>query len=93
MNALSASKGLPKETHKSINDFVKLEMYENEALECQDSIPTYMYVAQDAWRNKNEIGKQNFHHTQIPSDIEVCDGFAMNYYVALFFNLDEIIMP
>ena len=34
MNALNASKGLTKETHKNINKHVKLKMYESEALKC-----------------------------------------------------------
>ena len=45
------------------------------------------------WPNKNILGKQNFHHTQIPSEIEVSEGFAMDYHVALFFELEEMVIP
>ena len=38
----------------------------------------------------NDLGEQDFHHTQIPSDIDVCDGFAMEYHIALFFQLDDM---
>ena len=92
-NALNASKGLAKVSHKSVSELVKMGMYESEALECQDCIPAYPYVPQELWPNKNALGKQNYHHTQIPSDIEVSDGFAMDYHVALFFDLDEMVIP
>ena len=93
MNALNLSKGLAKESHKSVSELIKLGMYENEALECQDCITSYPYVSQVLWPNKNILGKQNFHHTQIPSDIEVSEGFAMDYHVALFFELEEMVIP
>ena len=93
MNALNLSKGLAKESHKSVSELIKLGMYENEALECQDCITSYPYVSQVLWPNKNILGKQNFHHTQIPSYIEVSEGFAMDYHVALFFELEEMVIP
>ena len=77
----------------SVSKLVKLRIYENEALECQDCNSFYPYVLQEVWPNKNELGEQYFDHTQISLDIEVCDGFTMDYHVALFFDLDEIIMP
>ena len=93
MNALNESNNLAKESHKSVSELVKMGMYEGEALECQDSIISYPYVPQEVWPNKNNLGKQNFHHTQIPSEIETSDGFAMDYHIALFFELDEMIVP
>ena len=68
MNALNASKGLAKESHMSVSvsELVKMGVYENETLGRQDSIPSYPYVSQELWPNKNTLGKQNFHHTQIP---------------------------
>ena len=53
MNALNSNKGLPKESHKSVSELIKLGMYENEALECQDCIPSYQFVSQELWPNKN----------------------------------------
>ena len=47
MNALNSSKGLAKESHKSVSELIKLGMYENEALECQDCITSYPYVSQE----------------------------------------------
>ena len=93
MNALNASNKLAKENHKSVSELVRMGMYEGEALECQDSNVSYPYVTQELWPSKNKLGKQNYHHTQIPSEIETLDGFAMNYHVALFFELDEMISP
>ena len=40
-----------------------MEMIESEALECQNCIPSYSYVPQEMWPNKNGFGEQNFHHT------------------------------
>ena len=68
-------------------------MYESEALECHDSIISYPYVLQELWPSKNNLGKQNYLHTQISSEIETCEGFAMDYHVALFFELYEMIIP
>ena len=34
--------------------------------------------------NKNDIRKQNFHHTQISSDIEICDEYAIDLLHRLF---------
>jgi hypothetical protein len=55
--------------------------------------PSYPYVPQEMWPSINDVGKQNYHHTQIPSGIDVCDIFAMDYHIALFFQLDEMIIP
>ena len=93
MNALNASKGLPMDSHKSVSDLIKIGMYENEALECQDCVTSYPYVTQEEWPGKNYLGEQNYHDTQIPSEVEVCNGFAMDYHVALFFELDEMVIP
>ena len=93
MNALNASRGLEEIPHKSVSDLVKSGMSENEALECQNCVTSYPFVAQEIWPSADDLGLQNYHHTQIPSDIEVSDGFAMDYHIALFFNLDEMIIP
>ena len=92
MNALNASQGLAKESHRSVSELVKSDMYEDEALECQDCIPAYPYVPQELWPNKYIIEEQNFHFIQIPSEIEVFEGFAMDYHVALFFDLEEMVV-
>lgn len=68
-------------------------MYEKQALKCQDDISSYPYVSQEIWANKNDIGEKKFHHIQIPFDTKVCHRFAMDYYIALFFNLDEMFIP
>jgi hypothetical protein len=93
MNALNASKSLAKESHRSVSELVKNGMYEDEALECQDCITAYPYVPQELWPNKYNLEEQNFHFTQIPSEIEVFEGFAMDYHVALFFELEEMVVP
>ena len=41
-------------------------MYEREWLKCQDNIPSYLYVPQELWPNKNNKGEQNFQDVQIP---------------------------
>jgi hypothetical protein len=93
MNALNASKGSAKENHRSVSELVKNGMDEDEALECQNCITSYPYVPQELWPNKYNIKEQNFYFTQIPSEIEVFEGFAMDYHVALFFDLEEIVVP
>ena len=45
------------------------------------------------WPSVSEFGVHNFHYTQIPSDIDVCEGFAMDYHIALFFQIDEMLIP
>lgn len=57
------------------------------------SLPPLPYYKK-MWPNVRE-GKddQNYHFTQIPLDVEVVDGFAMNYHIVLFFNLYEVIIP
>jgi hypothetical protein len=91
MKALNASNKLANENHKNVSELVKIGMYEGETLECQDSTVSYPYVPQELWPSKNNLGKQNYHHTQIPSEIETCDGFTIDYQVALFFELDKMI--
>ena len=41
----------------------------------------------------DDLGTQNFHHTQVPSDVDVCEGFSMDYHVALFFQIDDMLIP
>lgn len=33
----------------------------------------------------NKVAMQNYYQTQILSDIDVHEGFVMNYHIALFF--------
>jgi len=68
-------------------------MNEKEALECQGCVTSYPFVPQELWPSANDLGEQNYHHTQIPSEIDVYERFAMDYYVALFFHLDDMIIP
>ena len=68
-------------------------MNDKNALEYHDCITSYPYVVQEMWPNTNEFGVQNFHHIQIPSDVDVFEGFAMDYHVVFFFQLDEMIIP
>lgn len=44
MNALNASKKLDEIAHKGVSEVVKMRMIENEALECQNYIPSHSYV-------------------------------------------------
>ena len=44
---------LPKKNYKSVNELVKLGMYENEALEYQNNVVSYAYVPKELWPNKN----------------------------------------
>ena len=41
----------------------------------------------------NEHGMQNYHQTQIPSDVDVFEGFAIDYHIPLFFQLDDMFVP
>ena len=93
MNALNASKGLVEVPHKSVTELVKIGMNEKEALECQRCVSSYPYVPQELWPYNNDVGEQNYHSTQVPSDIDVCDGFAMDYHIALFFQIEEMFIP
>lgn len=46
------------------------------------------------WPNKREGGgEQNYHHIQIPSNVEVVNGFALDYHILIFFELEEMIIP
>ena len=93
MNALNANKCLDKVSHKTVTELVKMDMSEKEALECQGCVSSYPYVPQELWPYKNDLGEQNYHSTQVPSDIDVCDGFVMDYYIALFFQIDDMFIP
>ena len=93
MNALNASKGLGEVAHKSVSELVKMGMNEKEALECEGCVSSYMYVAQEVWPSKNDLGEQNYHSIQVPSDVDVCDGFAMDYHIAWFFQIDDMLIP
>ena len=53
MNVLNSNRGFAKKNYKSVNELVKLGMYENEALECQNNIISYSYVPKKLWPNKN----------------------------------------
>jgi hypothetical protein len=92
MNALNASQRLDEVAYKSVSELVKNGMNEKETLEYQNYVPSYPYVPQKKWLNMNDVGEQNYHHIQIPSDIDICDGFAMDYHIALFFQLEEMII-
>lgn len=85
MNAINQTKGLEEERHKSVNEVMKMGMYESEALVCQNVVTSFP-LPQDMWPNKREgIDEQKYHYIQIPLDVEVVDGFAMDYHIALFF--------
>ena len=90
---MNASKGLAEVPHKSVTELLKIGINENEALECQGCVSSYPYVPQKLWPYKNDVGEQNYHSTEVPSDIDVCDGFAMDYHIVLFFQIDEMIIP
>ena len=91
--ALNASKGLDMIPHKSVSELVKSGMSDKEALESQNCVPSYPYVPQEMWPSMDDLGTQNFHHTQVPSDVDVCEGFSMDYHVALFFQIDDMLIP
>ena len=93
LNALNESKGLDMVTHKSVSSLVLGGMSDKEALECQNCVPSYPYVPQEMWPNMDDLGTQNFHFTQVPSDVDVCEGFSMDYHVALFFQIDDMLIP
>lgn len=64
-----------------------------EALECQNCVPSYQYVPQEMWPNIDDLETQNFYLIQVLSDIDVCEGFFMNYHVFLLFQIDDILIP
>ena len=41
----------------------------------------------------SDLGVHNYHYTQIPSDIDVCECFAMDYHIALLFQLEKMLIP
>ena len=79
--------------YKSVSELVKGGMNVKEALECQNCVSSYPYVPQEMWPNINDLETQNFHLIQVLSDIDVCEGFSMNYHVSLFFQIDNILIP
>lgn len=79
--------------HKSVRSLILGRMNDKEALECQNCVPSYPYVPQEMWPHVDDLGAQNFHHTQISSDVNVCEGFSMDYHIALFFQIDEMLIP
>jgi hypothetical protein len=64
LNALNANKELDEIAHSSVSELVKSGMCEKEALECQNCVPSYPYVLQEMWPSTNDLGEQNYHHTQ-----------------------------
>lgn len=68
-------------------------MYEIETLKCQNYILSYPYILQDMWPNKNNLGDQFFHHSQMSLEIKICDGFAIDYHVTLFFEQEKMVIP
>lgn len=94
MNTLNQAKGYEEVGHKSVSKLMRMGMSENEASECQNVITCCPYVPQELWPStRDDRSEQNYHLTQIPTDIEIVDGFAMDYQIALFSNLDEMVTP
>ena len=93
MDALNASKCMEEIAYQSMSELLKLGMNEKKTLECQNCILYYSHVPQEMWPSVNEHGMQNYHQTQILSDVDVFEGFAMDYHIALFFQLDDMLVP
>ena len=93
LNALNANKRLDMIPHKSMSKLVKSGMSDKEALEYQNCVPSYLYVPQEMCPSMDDLGTQNFHHTQIPSDVDVYEGFSMDYHLVLFFQIDDMVIP
>ena len=92
MNVLNISKGFDEVANRSESEHVKFGMSDKEALKCQNCVSSYLHVPQKMWPSVNDLRVHNHHYTQIPSDIDVCEGFAMYYHIALFFQLEEMLI-
>lgn len=76
-----------------MSELIRMGMSDKEALECQNAKVSFPYVKQKLWSNKRDNKEgQNFHITQIPFDVETNDRFAMDYHIALFFDLEEMVI-
>ena len=93
MNVLNTNKGIEEVAYQSVSEIMKIGMSEKEAFECQHCVPSYSYFPQKIWLSVNELEIQNYHQTQIPSDVDVHEGFAMDYHIELFFQLDDMLIP
>ena len=76
-----------------MSEFVKGEMNVKEALKCQNCVPSYPYVPQEMWPNIDDLETKKIHLIKVLSDIDVCEGFSMNYHISLFFQIDDILIP
>ena len=93
MNVLNITKGFDEVTNRSVSELVKFGMSDKEALECQNCVSSYSHVPQKMWPNVSDLGVHNYHYTQIPSDIDVYECFAMDYHIALLFQLEKMLIP
>jgi len=92
LNAIAYENEEPIEPTLSISELVKRGMSQDEALEHLVAVPSFPYIPQEAWLSKWMDGKEggHFNLTQVPFDVEVDeDGFALNYQIAIAFELGE----
>ena len=92
MNVIACDNGEPLEPTLSVSELVKFGMIHEEALEHLAAVPSFPYVPQEAWPSKRADGKEggHFNLTQIHFDVETDEnGFALNYQVAITFELCE----
>jgi hypothetical protein len=90
LNIIACDNGEPLDTTFSVNELIKTGMTHDEALEHLESIPSFPYISQEAWRSKIMDGKddRHFNLTQVPFDVEVDEGgFTLDYQVAITFEL------
>lgn len=59
---------------------------------CHNNITSLHICTTKMWPIKDNVAEQNYHYIQIPWNIEVNKGFAVNCHLVLFFNLDELVI-
>ena len=80
MNWTNRTKDYLIDSVELISELIRKGMEIDEATECQEATPSFLFVIQEEWPSKRVEGieAQHFNLTQIPFDVEVDEhGFAL----------------
>ena len=93
MNWTNRTKDYLDDSMELISELIRKRMEIDEATECQQATPSFLFVIQEKWPSKreDEIEGQHFNLTQIPFDVEVDEhGFALDYQIAISFEIGNL---
>ena len=96
MNWTNRAKDYPVDSMELTSELIKRGMEIEEATECQQAIPSFLFVIQEEWPSKREDGieRQHFNLIQIPFDVEVDEhGFTLDYQIAISFEIGDLKLP